>query len=142
MIEYKNNIFLPKEQKTLLLRIVDIARKGNVLSVQYGIHKPNDPPYYLYFYVDSEKQFEIELPENPIPGLELLGFIKIIDDNAFFLLPEVFKWAEYERKNLFLKWLARLPNSIKDIMLGIAFTLSLILTALQIYDLLITFTDK
>ena len=57
-------------------------------------------------------------------------------------MPKIFKWADYERKNRFLKWWSRLPSNMKDIMLGIAFTLSLVLTILQIYQLLNTPFEK
>lgn len=135
MSEFEYEIPIPKEQKILLLEIVNKARKQGILSIMFFVHKPNDPPYTLSFVFNPTSEITVNLSENPIPGFEALGFVKIIGDHNIFLMPKIFKWADYERKNSFLKWLSRLPNVVKDLMLATAFILALVLTILQIYEI-------
>jgi len=133
---------LPKEQKLLLLDIVRMSKKSNVLSVTYFVHKPNNPPYSLSFAFNSTNNIDIDLPEDPIPGFEVLGLVKITDQHSIFLTPKVFKWVNYENKNRFAKWWERNMSNTKDIILAISFVLSLALTILQIYQALTTSLGK
>lgn len=134
MGHFEFDIPFPKEQKELFLRLVSEARKCSVLSVNYYVHRPDDPPYFLDFVFDAKNSIETNLPEDPVPGFEVLGLVRITGEHNIFLTPKAFKWADYEKKNRFLKWWIRLPNVLKDIMLVIAFILSLVLTILQILE--------
>ena len=134
MSRFEFDIPIPKEQKELLLRLVCEARKCSVLSVGYFVHKPDEPPYYLDFVFSAENSIEITLPEDPVPGFEVLGFVKITGEHSIFFTLKVFSWADYEKKNQFLKWWIRHSNVLKDIMLITAFLLSLALTILQILE--------
>jgi hypothetical protein len=136
MSNFEFDIYLPQEQKILLLEIVKKAKKCNGLSVAYYIHKPNNPPYYLSLVFNSENEISKELPEDPVPGFEVLGLVKITDEHNIFLTPKLFAWADYQSKNRFMRWWARNLSNTKDIILAISFTLSLILTILQIYQAL------
>jgi hypothetical protein len=134
--EFEYDIHLPKEQKTLLLEIVKKAKKCDVLSVAYFVHKPNNPPYYLSFVFNSKNEINEELPEDPVPGFEVLRLVKITDTHSIFLTPKIFAWADYQNKNRLMRWWARNLSNTKDIILAIAFILSLVLTILQIYQAL------
>ena len=136
-MEYQYDLPLPDKQKELLLKLVKEAKQQGVLSAWYGIHKPDDPPYYLHFVLGNEK-IKVEFLEDPTPGFEVLGLIKQTDEHTIFLTPKVFKWAKYERKNCLLKWAERNPNIIRDVFLAISFLLSfalLILEVLQKFEL-------
>jgi hypothetical protein len=136
MSEFEYDIHLPKEQKTLLLEIVKKAKKCDVLSVAYFFHKPNNPPYHLLFSFSSADEINIALLENPVPGFEVLGLVKVTDNDNIFLTPKLFIWADYQNKNRFMRWWARNLSNTKDIILAIAFILSIVLTVLQIYQAL------
>ena len=60
------------------------ARKCSVLSMNYYVHKPNEPPYVLAFDFDAKNSIEIELPEDPVPGFEVLGLVKITGEHNIF----------------------------------------------------------
>ena len=104
--------------------------------MMYLIHKPNDPPYALAFIVDAENSIDVSFSEDPVPGFEVLGFVKITDEHNIFLTPKVFKWADYENKTRLGKWWTRLPNTVKDFMIAFSFLASLVLAILQILELL------
>jgi len=129
---------LPKMQRELLLNLVKKAKKHNVLSAPVFKHSTGDGEYYLHFiFIEDEKDdsLEVKLHENPIQGFEVLGFVvRDVEtkDETIFFTPKLFKWSDYENKNWFLKFLARLPSKVKDFMIVVAFVLSLILTVLQI----------
>jgi hypothetical protein len=142
MSEFEYEIPLPKEQKTLLLEIVKKAKKCDILSIAYFVHKPNNPPYALSFIFNTENEINVNLPEDPVPGFEVLGLAKITDKHSIFLTPKIFKWADYESKNKLTKWWARNLSNTKDIVLAISFVLSLALTILQIYQALGTSLEK
>lgn len=130
---------LPKKQKVLLLKLVDRAKVETILSVPYVAHSPDGLEYHLSFIFpgNTNRAIDIDLPEDPIPGFEALGFIVRISGNqmkSIFLTPKLFKWVKYEKKNMFGKFWVRLPSWIKDFMIFVAFLLSLGLTILQIFE--------
>ena len=84
MPNYEYDIPFPKQQKELLLGLVKQARKCNVLSMMYFIHKPNDPPFSLSFVVNAENSVDISLFEDPIPGFEVLGLVKVTNEHTIF----------------------------------------------------------
>jgi hypothetical protein len=138
MDDYEFDIPLPDEHKKLLLNLVDKAKKYHVLSFYFDCRgSAGSFLYYLSFIFSADAGIkdskDIELPENPILGFEILGFVKYDEEkHTVFLTPKLFKWASYEKKNRFGKFWVKLPNIIKDLMLVIAFMLSLALTAIEI----------
>jgi len=74
---------------------------------------------------------EVKLQENPLPGFEVLGLIKKIDEHSLFLTPKLFMWTEYEQKNQFMKWIDRNPNLARDVLLALSILLSLVLLILR-----------
>lgn len=130
---------LPKKQKELLVKLVDRAKAENILSVPYVAHSPDGMEHHLSFIFpgNTNRAIDIDMPEDPIPGFEALGFIICNSGNqmnSIFLTPKLFKWVKYEKKNMFGKFWAKLPGRVKDFMIIIAFILSLALTTLQILE--------
>lgn len=134
MIDSIYDIPFPQQQKELLLELIQQARKHHVLSVHYGPHPDADGIYHLTFYCVLEDRLGRDWPEDPVPGFEALGLIKMTRQSTFFLTPKAFKWADYEKKNRILKWWVRLPDRIKEFMIVFSFVVSLILVLLQIWE--------
>jgi hypothetical protein len=135
MSNYEFDLPIPKQHKELLLSLVDKAKKYNVLSARFFSHTSNDVSYIVDFvFSDEEKgHIEINFPENPLPSFEVLGFIHYEEkQRTVIFTPQLFKWAKYEKKNTIGKFWMRLPEAIKDLMLAIAFILSLALTIIEI----------
>ena len=78
MADYEYNIHLPSEQKKFLMKLVNLSKQHNILSIPLAIHKPNEPPYPLAFLIDGESE-NITLHEDPISGFEILGFVTEIE---------------------------------------------------------------
>src|SRR5688572_20060536 len=102
------DIPMPTEQKELLLELVGQAQKYQVLSVHYSGHPDDNAIYHLTFYCVLEDRIARDWPENPVPGFEVLGLVKITG-KSFVLTPQIFKWAAYQNKSKFGKWWVRLP---------------------------------
>lgn len=133
MAEYQYDIPLPKMQRELLLRLARESRQRDILSVGYEIHKHNNPPYRLDLTLGEEK-IESDFSENPVPGFEVLGLVKSTDKHTLFLTPKLFKWAEYEQKSGFMKWVARNPNLARDVLLAVSILLSLAILLLRLFQ--------
>jgi len=134
MNEYEFDLPLPKQQKALLLNLVKGAKKHEVMTVHFFLHTPDGFLYYLDFPFSDKEEIKTQMSENPIPGYEVLGLVKYDEEKQLiYLTPKAFKWANYEDKNRFGKFWAR--QSLKDIMLGIAFVLSLMLTIFQVIEI-------
>jgi hypothetical protein len=135
MSDFEFDFPMPKQQKKLLLDIIRMARKNNVLSSHFSSSLDINGIYHIGAYFNNTDRVSIELPENPAPAFEMLGLVKYDEENnSVVLTPKAFKWAAYESKNWFTKFLARLPSRAKDLMIFIAFMLSLVLTILQILE--------
>lgn len=133
MTEFQYDIPLPINQRELLLNIARLSKQNDILSVGYSVHANNGPPYKIVYKM-GEENIEAEFQENPIPGFEVLGLIKTIDEHTIFLSPKLFKWAEYEQKTQFMKWVARNPNIARDVLLAISILLSLIIIFLRVFQ--------
>jgi len=134
MSDYEFDLPLPKQQKTLLLNLVKGAKKCEVMTVHFFMHTPDGFLYHLDFPFTEKEEIQIQMSENPIPGYEVLGLVKYDEAKQLvYLTPKAFKWANYESKSWFGKFWAR--QSLKDIMLGVAFVLSLILTVFQVIEI-------
>ena len=133
MSNFEFDFPLPKQQKKLLLDIVKLAREHNVLSIPYSSSLDSNYVHHISVVLDDMVQIGLDLSEDPALAFEMLGFVKYDEEKGVIVLtPKVFKWANYENKNWFLKFLARLPSKVKDFMIFVAFVLSLALTVLQI----------
>lgn len=130
MTEYQYDLPLPDKQKELLLQLAKTSRQLSILSAEYTIHKHNKPPFKLSLTLGDET-IKAELLEDPVPGLEVLGLIKRTDEHTIFLMPKLFKWADYENKNPFMRWVERNPNIARDVLLAISILLSLVLLILR-----------
>jgi len=92
---------------------------------------------------------EFAIPDNneydEAMALTQLGFIGSIPDIAktktagdlpvgeyIVVLDDLFKWADYLKKNRLCRWFIRTFPNVKDILLGVSFTASLVLIAIQI----------
>ena len=123
----------PQQQKKLLLDIVKLAREHNVLSIPYSSSLDSNYVHHISVVLDNMVHIGLDLSEDPALAFEMLGFIKYDEETSIIVLtPKVLRWADYENKNRFLKFLARLPSKVKDFMIFVAFVLSLALTVLQI----------
>ena len=129
MKDYEYDIHLPSEQKKILLKLVSLSEQHKILSFEYAIHKPNEPPYTLSFFISDE---DFTLYEDPIPGFEVLEFVQQTSSegslHTIFLKPKLFKWVKYENKNGIMKWIERNSNLFRDVVVTISFILSVLLT--------------
>jgi len=82
-----------------------------------------------------------EIPANTLLAHSLflrLGFLSPVEDptksypTQFIIEEKAFKWVRYSKSNCFVKCVIRNFNNFKDILLAIAFGLSVWLTILQI----------
>jgi len=133
MSDFEFDLPMPKQQRKLLLDIVALARKYNVLSVPYSSSLDSNNIHHISVVLGSTVDIYLELSEDPAVSFEMLGLVKYYEEKGIIVLtPKVFKWANYERKNWFLRIFSRLPSKVKDFMIFIAFVLSLALTVMQI----------
>ena len=133
MSNFEFDFPLPQQQKKLLLDIVKLAREHNVLSIPYSSSLDSNYVHHISVVHDNMVHIGLDLSEDPALAFEMLGFIKHDEEKSIIVLtPKVLRWADYENKNRFLKFLARLPSKVKDFMIFVAFVLSLALTVLQI----------
>ena len=127
MSDYEFDIPMPKEHAKLLLNILELAKKNNVFSVHYSFHPAQDrKSCRLQFDIGDITTELQQLPEDPLPGFEVLGLVKFTEESRVFLTPKAFKWAAYQKKSRLGKWWARLPGNVKDVMIFISFILSLV----------------
>jgi hypothetical protein len=133
MTIYEYDLPLPHKQKELLMRLAKESEQRDLLSVEYVIQKHNKPPYNLSFII-REEEIKVDLFEDPVPGFEVLGLVKRTDEHTLFLTPKLFKWADYEQKNQFMKWVARNPNLARDALLAISILLSITLILLRFFQ--------
>ena len=135
MSDFEFDFSIPSQQKKLLLDIVKLARRHSVLSIRYSAILDNQFTYHILAYFDDADRLFLNLTENPAFSYDVLGLIKYDQDkHTFILTPKAFRWADYENKNWFLKFLARFPKWIRDFMIIVAFLLSLVLTVFQILE--------
>ena len=133
MSNFEFDFHLPKLHKALLLEIVKLARKHNVISINYSSWQTMNNVYSISVHFDKADNISMDLPEDPAFAFDVLEFVKYDEESHIIVLkPKAFKWADYENKNPFIKFLVRLPSAVRDIMIFIAFVLSLALTILQI----------
>ena len=137
MSEFELDFPLPKQQKKLLLDIVKLAREHNALAVPFSSSSDANYIHHISVVLGDKVQIGLDLSEDPALAYEMFGLVKYEEGKGVIVLTsKAFKWAEYEKKNWLLKFLAKLPSRIKDLMLLVAFVLSLALTIIQILQVL------
>ena len=135
MNDFEFDLPLPKSHKNLLIDLVKMARKHSVLSLHYFCSTNIKGECGIDTGFDDNDRIDLRLPEDPALAFELLEFLKYDQEKYIVtLLPRALKWADYKNKNWFLKFLTRLPGTVKDFMIFVAFILSLALTVLQIFQ--------
>ena len=111
MSDFEFDFPMPEPEKKLLLDVVMRARKHKVLSIRYSASLDNLSIYHIIIYFDDNDRIHLNLSEDPALAFEVLGFIKYNQEkHVFVLTPKAFKWADYENKNIFSKFLARIPS--------------------------------
>lgn len=131
---------LPKPIAQLLMALVEVARRDEVLAV-FCVASPSAEEYGASdFTIDSPAKGEHaivkRLPGDPIRSLQMLGFVKCLNQSNVFLYPTAFTRARYERKGQFGKWLMRAYNRCHGVVLVIVTTLTVLLLILQIIEFL------
>lgn len=134
---YEYDLPMPETYKAFLLSVVSDAIEAKTMTVNFTRTATTIPGMHCYYLSIGGCSREFKITGKPVESLNCLGLIKIFDSENFFLTPKSIEWAEYQRKNPFGKFIAKLPSTVKDLMLVIAFILSIILTCLQISDLLL-----
>ncbi len=128
------DIPLPTAHKKLLLELVKKASTAGVMSLSFMWQTSNSFQYDLEFLINEKENLQYKLSENPIPGFEVLGFMKYNEEKQIiFLTPKLLKWAKYEKQNQVGKFFTR--HSLKDFMIALSVILSVSLTILQILGL-------
>lgn len=133
MTEFQYDIPLPKEQRELLLNLARISKQNDILLARYTVQKRDEPPYPIVFHMGKEN-IEAEFQEDPVPGFEVLGLVKKIDEHTLFLAPKLFRWVDYEQKSRFMQWVERNPNIARDVLLAISILLSVIFILLRVFQ--------
>jgi len=135
---------MPVPLKNLLMKLIQLSKKGNSLSIRCTMDI-NFTKHYMAGRDFLEVKAE-EVEDNAHFSLEVLELIQVREQvqiaggNEFtswslFLTPKAFRWYEYHKANRIGKWLARTQNKARDIILGFSIVLSLILIILQIFGL-------
>jgi hypothetical protein len=129
---------LPKPIAQLLLAMVEVAERNEVLAVSCA-KDPSDEKGAWDFRIKDPAKGESavvkRLRDDPIEGLEMLGFVQHPSQRDMFLYPTAFTRARYERKGRFGKWLTRAYNRGRDVVLVVISTLTVLLTILQIIEI-------
>ena len=131
---------LPDRLVEVLSALVGVAKRGQVLTVNCE-EQPSDEAYGAWDLFISDPSATETIPvrglrESAIKILCRLQLVDRLSDSEVFLLPAAFQRARYERKNRLSKWFLRTFPSVRDIFVGISFTLSVLLTIVQIVDLI------
>ena len=134
MSDFEFDLPITQEARRFLLDIVKMAEKRNIRSMNYSSSQERGTyTYHVQAFIDGTDSISAALSEKPTAFYETLDFISYDEEKHLITLkPKVFKWAKYENKNRLLRFLARLPNQVKDLMIVVAFVLSLGLTVIQI----------
>lgn len=140
MTYFELDIPMPDHYRDSLIKIVEASKRLRTLS--FSTQRPVGSQIITVIIGDEP----IDIPsyrDNPIKAyvtLDLLHEVTDIKSNgivdvSYYITPKAYRWYEYQRRGKIGKWFARLPSYIRDGMIGIAFILSLILTILQIAEL-------
>lgn len=140
MADFELDIPMPDHYRESLIRIVKFSKELKTLS--FSTQRPVGSPI-INVIIGGEPINVPSNQDNPIKAyvtLDLLHEVTDIKSNgivdvSYYITPKAYRWYEYQRRGKIGKWFARLPSYIRDGMIGIAFILSLILTILQIAEL-------
>ncbi len=125
---------LPKSVAKILVALVDRAQRDETFDVLCATHSPDGLYYYVLIGDGTDDSAQFEIPKgDPITSLEKLGYLETQENGHVFLLSSAYHRAKYERKNRFGKWIDRTIENGRDILLGISFTLSLLLTLKELF---------
>jgi hypothetical protein len=129
---------LPRPLAQLLMALTEVAERNEVLTVSC-ISCPSDEESGAFdLAIDDMAKGEPtvvkRLRGDPIASLEMLGFVGWLNQSNVFLYPPAFTRARYERKGQFGKWLTRACDRGRDVVLIIVATLTVLLTILQIIE--------
>jgi hypothetical protein len=127
---------MPPHVRDALLTAVEIARHDEVLTITYS-ETHNDQQrgrYDLLLQGSPTSKRILQIPGHTIRSLELLGFIEQCAHVTFFLTPQAFDWADYQKKSSLCKLLTRASVHTRDIVLGATTTLTLVLLILRILE--------
>ncbi len=126
---------LPKSVTKILIALVDRAKRDQSFDVPCATHSPDGSFYYILIGDGTDADnLQFEIPKgDPVTSLEKLGYLEIQERGYVFLLPSAFRRAKYERKNSFGKFVDRTMENGRDVLLGISFVLSLLLTIKELF---------
>ena len=130
---------LPRPLAQLLIAMVEVAERNEVLAVFCTSWPSAEESGAFDFTIDDlakgEPAVVKRLRGDPITGLAMLGFVERLNQSEVFLYPAAFTRAKYERKGQFGQWLTRAYNRGRDVVLVIVATLTVLLTILQIIEI-------
>ncbi len=93
------DIPLPTAHKKLLLELVKKASTAGVMSLSFMWQTSNSFQYDLEFLINEKENLQYKLSENPIPGFEVLGFMKYNEEKQIiFLTPKLLNGQNMKSK--------------------------------------------
>lgn len=150
MSEFDLEIDMPENYRLLLLKIIRLSKEQKTLSFERQNTFDN-----IEVIVGGSPIFSV-LDEyttgDVFRALNCIGLLETSDNDIdytlkhadnpprpwrfiYYLTPKAFRWYEYQNMGRARQFFAKAWFSVKDIMLGTAFILALILTLLQILQL-------
>ncbi len=139
MSTYKYDIPMPEDYKKLLIEIVEKSKQNRSLTCSW-VKLASGSIRWIGEVGGVEEKFTENIQGDPFESFGVLGMMEIRENESrsktFVLKPNAFEWANYQKKKRFGKWLERLPGNIRDIVIAVAFILSVALTIIQIVQLI------
>jgi len=125
---------MPDEYKELLLSIVLESKKQKTLQ---GIYICLDQGL-SFVGIGNSRVMNDSIQGNPFLSYSALGMIQTqgARDNVFVLMPFAFKWYDYQKKKGITKFLLKVMDKARDIIIAISFVLSMALTIVSILGLI------
>lgn len=123
----------------VLNTMIALAEENEVVTLAYGLLETQEKTIFVLTVGDKRQRIE-GLQENPLLALSALNLIQWWGRNPqsgdLFLTKEAFDLVAYQRKGRFRRWLQRMFQSGKDVILIAVAGLTVALTVLQILQLL------
>jgi hypothetical protein len=150
---YKHDIEMPKTYRDVLLKIVENAKNKKTMT---GVCVLCSDTWYIslensYYYRNKQCLEFSDIIGDPFVSFDCMGYLRIIENGSyevsgkasgpgvrFFISPDAFEWAEYQKKNSLRKYMTRHPNSLKNVMIGFSFLVSLFVFLFQLFGYLKT----
>jgi hypothetical protein len=160
--EFDFDKVMPIELKKFVFKLLEISNKHHTLSMKYR-ELPDKKGIEISDGAFIHDRVICEVIEGyygiyPALSLESLGLIRMVrilretthqnagpfhtpsdlyqEDIYIFITEKAFEWEKYTKKKPVHKWVIRTIDTFKDFMVIVAFVLTLVLTAIQIYNLL------